>query len=76
MMTRANSHLRCLQQLVAAFLSSSSLILMANVVVCQVQEEEHPESYYNRYGYGYHDPNKLLNGFFPVWGIILLSMAG
>ena len=27
-------------------------------------------------GYNTYDPNRLLNGFFPVWSMILLGLAG
>jgi hypothetical protein len=30
----------------------------------------------SRDGYGKAYPNALLNGFFPVWAILLLSLAG
>ena len=28
------------------------------------------------HGTGKYDPNQLLNGFFPAWAIVMLSIAG
>ena len=28
------------------------------------------------HGTGRYDPNQLLNGFFPAWAIVMLSIAG
>lgn len=33
-------------------------------------------SNYEQQGYNNYDPNKLLNGFFPIWSFILLGLAG
>jgi hypothetical protein len=33
-------------------------------------------SNFDTQGYHNYDPNRLMNGFFPLWSIILLSMAG
>ena len=31
---------------------------------------------FHRDGWGRNDPNQLLNGFFPVWAILLIGLAG
>jgi hypothetical protein len=33
-------------------------------------------SRYDQQGYNNYDPNKLLNGFFPIWSFYLLGLAG
>ena len=53
---------------------SLGLLLISLIEI--VQSVDPIISSYSRDGYGRQDPNKLLNGFFPVWGIILLCLAG
>ncbi len=31
---------------------------------------------YDQQGYNNYDPNRLLNGFFPIWSFYLLGLAG
>ena len=34
------------------------------------------ETSLDRSGYGLRYPNELLSGFFPIWSLVLISMAG
>lgn len=45
------------------------ITLINNVLGQKVQS-------YSRDGYGRYDPNRLLNGFFPAWAILMLCLAG
>ncbi len=57
-------------------LSSSFLIIISLIDIASSAGGDPVISSYSRDGFGRNDPNKLLNGFFPVWGIILLCLAG
>jgi hypothetical protein len=57
-------------------LLSSSLFILSLIDIASCAGGDPVISSYSRDGFGRNDPNKLLNGFFPVWGIILLCLAG
>ena len=49
------------------------IFVLMNLASCVFTQAIHS---YSRDGYGRYDPNKLLNGFFPAWAILMLCIAG
>lgn len=60
-------------------LSSLSLAMGQYVNPYPIEMDGNPTGYGSNFaiqGYNTYDPNRLLNGFFPVWSMILLGLAG
>ena len=50
-----------------------SLVIILNLIGCCLGQANENAKWDNSMQY---DPNRLLNGFFPAWSMLLLAMAG
>ena len=63
------------------FIKRSIVILIVNLgpmALAQYYDENDTgfNSNYNQQSYNSYDPNRLLNGFFPLWSMYMLGLAG